>query len=327
MREQKRTILRYISLFSNKRNLFPLSTSERTVLFRTIIYLRTVKYTHQDDLRWFSTVNCWSNLCHYSRPHSDDLTSSSSPVSPQLYQVSSFSVVNSMTRVCIKKQTRGSQDISGWSQHLYITTSRGNVCVPDSSFCGQVIISLWIYIETFKIYFIRLALGSWMHEHVCYTWNFFACSLHVGVNVSLSSFVILRIIYLFIFDRLINISDEFILKCVRIITIITSLLTVGLVYLTKVRFILQNLKYDFDKQNLIIWFENSICMAHHWSARLNSYFSSVVQTLMMREKVDLLEGENSDSSTNMNFSWLSGSARLLWFHPSSPCLCTCFSSS
>ena len=43
-------------------------------------------------------------------------------------------------------------------------------------------------------------------------------------------------------------------------------------------------------------------MAHHWSARLNSYFSSVVQTLMMREKVDLLEGENNDSSTNMNFS-------------------------
>ena len=87
-----------------------------------------------------------------------------------------------------------------------------------------------------------------MHEYVCYTWNFFACSLHVGVNVSLSSFVILRIIYLFIFDRLINISDEFILKCVRIITIITSLLSVGLVYLTKVRFILQNLKYDFNKQ-------------------------------------------------------------------------------
>ena len=91
-----------------------------------------------------------------------------------------------------------------------------------------------------------------MHEYVCYTWNFFACSLHVGVNASLSSFVILRIIYLFIFDRLINISDEFILKCVRIITIITSLLSVGLVYLTKVRFILQNLKYDFNKQNLII---------------------------------------------------------------------------
>ena len=81
-------------------------------------------------------------------------------------------------------------------------------------------------------------IDNWMTEVECYFWHFTECSLHVAVNVSLSSFVILRIAYIIFFNRIVYVTDELIISTVRGITVTMSLLCVGLVYLYKVSDIL-----------------------------------------------------------------------------------------
>ena len=73
-----------------------------------------------------------------------------------------------------------------------------------------------------------------MSDNQCYVVHFLGCSLHVAVNVSLSSFVVLRIVYMFIFNQFINISDEIILMSVKSVTMIISIVAVGVVYVVEV---------------------------------------------------------------------------------------------
>ena len=77
-------------------------------------------------------------------------------------------------------------------------------------------------------------MNDWMSETQCYFWHFSGCSLHVAVNVSLCSFVILRIVYLFLFNQVIYVSDDLIVNSVKILTIIVSLGVLGSVYMVKV---------------------------------------------------------------------------------------------
>ena len=56
----------------------------------------------------------------------------------------------------------------------------------------------------------------------------------MAVNVSLCSFVILRIVYLFLFNQVIYVSDDLIVNSVKILTIIVSLGVLGSVYMVKV---------------------------------------------------------------------------------------------
>ena len=77
-------------------------------------------------------------------------------------------------------------------------------------------------------------MNDWMSETHCYFWHFSGCSLHVAVNVSLCSFVVLRIVYLFIFNQVIYVSDELIVKSVKCVTFIASLGIIGSFYLFKV---------------------------------------------------------------------------------------------
>ena len=73
-----------------------------------------------------------------------------------------------------------------------------------------------------------------MSDDQCYVVHFLGCSLHVAVNVSLSSFVVLRIVYMLIFNQFINISDEIILMSVKSVTMIISIVAVGVVYVVEV---------------------------------------------------------------------------------------------
>ena len=78
-------------------------------------------------------------------------------------------------------------------------------------------------------------MDDWLNEALSFLAQFSSGTFYMAVNLSMTSFVLIKFLHMISFETFVNFNDKTVLKIVRVLTCGCSLLFTGSIYLSRVR--------------------------------------------------------------------------------------------